>query len=129
MTEPVALLRSVRHGEWRYEALMIWCPGCERPDEDGEPIGGLHMLPVSGHPPGPRWDFDGNLAAPTLSPSILTRSEHRRERVDGELRDVGLFVCHSFLRAGVWEFLGDCTHALAGRRVPMTPLPAWAVEA
>lgn len=33
--------------------------------------------------------------------------------------------CHSFLRSGVWEFLGDSDHHLAGQRVPMVPLPDW----
>lgn len=31
-------------------------------------------------------------------------------------------VCHSFVRAGKIEFLGDCTHALAGQTVA---LPDW----
>lgn len=36
--------------------------------------------------------------------------------------------CHSFLRNGVWEFLGDSAHKLAGQNVPLTPLPDWAVN-
>lgn len=32
-------------------------------------------------------------------------------------------VCHSFVRAGRIEFLGDCTHALAGQTVPLPPWP------
>ena len=121
-------IRNVTHGEWEYQALAFWCPGCEHPGDDDQMQGGLHMLAVSGHAPGPRWDFDGNLEAPTLSPSILTRTEHSRRRVDGELRDVGLFVCHSFLVAGVFQFLGDCTHPLANQHVPMPELPEWATR-
>lgn len=34
-------------------------------------------------------------------------------------------VCHSFVRAGKIEFLGDCTHALKGQTVP---LPDWPCE-
>lgn len=30
--------------------------------------------------------------------------------------------CHSFLRAGVWEFLANSAHKLAGQSVPMAPL-------
>lgn len=126
---PVAQLRGVTWGDGhRYEALMLWCPGCQYED-DGVLVGGLHMLPVSGDP-GNRaaWTWDGSLEAPTLSPSILTRMGHRRQRMDGVLMDVGEFVCHSFLRAGVWEFLGDCTHALAGQSVPAAPLPDWVVR-
>lgn len=126
----ISQIRGVDDPRGRYDALMLWCPGCEHyRDGDPEPAGGLHMLPVSGDSSlRPTWQFDGNLDAPTLSPSILTRLEHARRHVDGELRDVGLFVCHSFLRAGVWEFLSDCTHALAGQRVPAVSLPDWAVK-
>lgn len=31
--------------------------------------------------------------------------------------------CHSFLRAGRWEFLSDSAHGLAGQTVEMVPLP------
>lgn len=131
MTNPVAQVTDVVHGEWKYKHIWLWCPGCEHyRDGDPEPAGGLHALPIagSGTIPGPSWNFDGNLEAPTLSPSILTRTEHTRRWVEGELVDAGLFVCHSFLVAGVWQFLGDCTHQYANQHVPMKPLPDWAVR-
>ena len=116
-------LRHVTDGEATYDALVFWCPGCERV-EDGERQGGLHMLPVTGDgATRPVWGWDGSLEAPTLSPSILTRHEHWR----GEGKPPKLFVCHSYLRGGVFEFLGDCTHALAGQHVPMPELPEWAL--
>lgn len=108
------------HGR-SYEALAFVCPGCAL---DGQ--SGLHMLPVRGDTTGhPRWDWDGNLDAPTLSPSILTHMDHRRAKQGDEWVDVGPFVCHSFLRAGQFEFLGDCTHSLAGQTVPMPDLADW----
>jgi hypothetical protein len=61
------------------------------------------------------WTFDGNLDAPTLSPSILWC----------EIVVDGVEVCHSFLRNGVFEFLSDCTHEHAGQHVPMPDLPDW----
>ena len=64
--------------------------------------------------PRPLWQWDGDLAAPTVSPSILVTT--------GEAR------CHSFVRAGTWQFLSDCTHTLAGQTVPVPNLPGWAVE-
>jgi hypothetical protein len=74
------------------------------------------MLPVSDTKgKRPQWDFDGDLEAPTLSPSIKTTP------YDGS-------VCHSFLRNGVFEFLGDCTHSLKGQHVPMPDLPDWVVD-
>jgi hypothetical protein len=30
--------------------------------------------------------------------------------------------CHSFVRAGMIEFLSDCTHELAGKTVPIPDL-------
>ena len=33
--------------------------------------------------------------------------------------------CHAFLRNGVWDFLNDSAHHLAGQQVPMVPLPDW----
>lgn len=106
-----ALLRRVNDHGHGYDALMFICPGCAEWGGSG-----VHMLPVAGDTAGrPIWEWDGNLDAPTLSPSILTRV--------GEGR-----VCHSFLRAGVFEFLGDSTHSLAGRQVPLPALHEWLVD-
>lgn len=80
------------------ERLYLWCPGCD----------GLHAVEVT--EPAKRWDWNGNLDAPTISPSIL---------VHGSVR------CHSFVTSGQWVFLGDCEHALAGQTVPMVALPDW----
>ena len=60
----------------------------------------------------PVWSFDGNYDLPTFSPSMLANRDKLYEHHP---------VCHSFLRAGVWEFLGDCTHEMAGQNVPMIP--------
>lgn len=87
----------------RHERLGFICPGC------AEWYSGLHLLPVNTTVMSPSWDWDGNLEAPTLSPSIMTDC--------GEGR-----ICHSFLRNGVFEFLSDSTHSLAGQRVPMPEL-------
>lgn len=76
---------------------------------------GLHMLPVNSTTKSPSWEFDGNLEAPTLSPSILTG------RNSGK-------ICHSFLRNGILEFLGDCNHKLANQSVPLPELPEWVTQ-
>lgn len=121
MANPVALLRNIRDGDARYEAIVLWCPGCqyERADEPGKFAGGLHMLPVADVTTGePRatWGWNRDLVNVTLEPSILTHMD-RGEK----------FVCHSFLRNGQWQFLGDCTHALANQTVAMLPLSDWVV--
>lgn len=105
-----SFLRTIDDHGTTYQALMFVCPGC---DKDGR--GGLHMLAVNSNTKKPSWDFNGNLEKPTLSPSILTRFETTS----------GLFICHSFLRDGVFEFLNDCTHHLAGQHVEIPDLYGW----
>lgn len=79
---------------------LLWrCPGC----------GDIHACKVRGEPTAePCWEWNGSLVAPTLSPSVL------KQPAAGPL-------CHSFVRDGVVEFLGDCAHPLAGQRVAMLP--------
>ena len=96
--------------------LYLWCPAC---DDN-------HQVEVG---PG-GWDWDGNRDAPTISPSILVTgtqwepsySFHNPRHIaePGEQT-----TCHSFIRAGRWEFLGDCTHDLAGQTVGIVDLPDW----
>ena len=83
----------------------VWCPGCAE----------AHSLRVgqSG------WSFNDNVDAPTFQPSVLVtwRVPPPREPDDPPDR-----ICHSFITDGRIQFLGDCTHALAGQTVP---LPEW----
>lgn len=116
-----AQLRHVNDHGHEYDALMFVCPGCEHVGDDGVRHGGLHMLPVAGDANGrPVWTWDGNLEAPTLSPSIQS------ERGPGADNLPPPFKCHSYLRAGVFEFLTDSTLELAGQHVPMPDLYEWA---
>lgn len=87
------------------KALMMMCPGCK-----------IEHIVRTQHstdnaPNLARWTFNDNFDKPTLSPSILVRYDWG---VNHEKR-----VCHSFVVDGVWQFLGDCTHELAGQHVPM----------
>lgn len=118
MTTPVAVLRRCKDGEAEYDQLWFACPGCASRDGDHT---GLHALPVhrlgEDRPITKRhsWQWNGDLLLPTLAPSILSRSEWAGV----------LFVCHSFLVAGVFQFLGDCTHKHVNQHVPIGPLPEW----
>lgn len=111
------ILRSVEGGR-----LMFHCPGCDEP----------HMIRV-GDGTGPGWTYNDNPAAPTFTPSVLVRSGHHVpghtgecwctwESEDGEKSGFGCYVCHSFVTDGRIQFLGDCTHALAGQTVDLPPL-------
>ena len=93
------------------------CPGC----------GQWHVLPI-GEGALPRWQFSGDAHSPTLSPSIAARGLLAVFSSDGEWTGEYVldasgkpvpYVCHSFLRSGRLEFLGDSTHALAGQTVDL----------
>lgn len=103
-----AELRSVVENGVSYKALLFVCPGCVSLGAGS----GLHMLAVNSTTKTPSWDWNEDGILPTLSPSILTRYSENG-------------VCHSFLRNGIFEFLSDCTHSLAGQSVPMVDLPEW----
>ena len=122
MTEPgAALVKRAEGGR-----LNFRCPGC----------GEAHSINVEAGP-GPRWEWNGSVTAPTLAPSILVRSGHhvpghrpgvdtcwcdyKREHPEDSV-PFSCAICHSFVRAGQIQFLDDCTHHLAGKTVP---LPSW----
>lgn len=52
----------------------------------------------------PNWTWNGSVDAPTVRPSVLTRG--------GDIN--GEHVCHSWVNEGKVQFLGDCSHGLAG---------------
>lgn len=93
-----------------YTVLQFICPGCATLGGTG-----LHMLPVNTMDHSPSWDWNGDQEKPSLSPSILTSM--------GEGR-----VCHSFLKDGVFVYLSDCSHDLAGMTVEMPDLPDWMLK-
>lgn len=104
-------IRTLNNRGVVYTALMFVCPGCKAGGPEG--YDGLHLLPVNCDNYKPSWDWDGNEEAPTLSPSILTQGYSR---------------CHSFLKSGVFQFLQDSDHPLAGQEVPIPDLPEWALN-
>lgn len=95
------VVQVLRHGQVDY--LHLWCPGCDE----------RHQVITSRPDSGIRWDWNGSLEAPTISPSML---------ITGGSENI---TCHSFVRNGQWQFLDDCTHNLAGQTVPMVPVDQW----
>mgnify|MGYP007083431254 CR=1 FL=1 len=119
MTKPLSpILVEYEHGR-----VGFWCPGCETD----------HIIPVADtHSPGHNWGYNGNAASPTFTPSILVRTGHYASHGDAsscyctwdkseqeEFADLKCTICHSFVTDGNIQFLGDCTHALAGQAVPL----------
>lgn len=115
---------------WSHEGrggYTFYCPGC----------GEGHTIQTEGNG---AWSFNGDLEEPTFSPSVLLRSGHyasthkpgdrcwctfNAERAaKGEAPSAfKCGICHSFVENGTIRFLRDCTHALAGKTVPLPELP------
>lgn len=83
------------------------------------------------------WKFNGDYDRPTFQPSVLVRSGHyapgfrpgdncwctyNADHPDesNSLR-FNCEQCHSFVIGGQIQFLNDCSHALAGKTVPLQP--------
>jgi hypothetical protein len=91
---------------------MARCPGCDT----------CHYIGVSKPlSNGAQWSFNGNPDAPTFSPSLLILTGRAVDPTFVREKGDPPEVCHSFIRDGQWQFLGDCTHHLAGQTVPMLP--------
>lgn len=103
----MSITLSPKMEKYNEYSLALYCPGCEM----------MHLVYLQ-HPDNtqyPTWSWNGDVNAPTFSPSLLVKynwGENREER-----------VCHSFIRHGQWEFLGDCTHKLRGLTVPVPNIP------
>ena len=91
-----------------------WCPGCDE----------MHIFAVDQpFTNGAKWTFDGNVDAPTFSPSMNIRTGPRPMVPIGRPDAGRIDVCHYFLKGGLIQFLGDCTHALKAQTVPLPDLP------
>lgn len=90
-----------------HEEYHFMCPGCKFEHRVivkwGDKVGKTE----------PKWEFNGNLDAPTFKPSLLVQW-HNAERK---------LVCHSFITDGMIQFLPDSTHVLAGQTVPLEDQP------
>lgn len=83
-------------------SLLFWCPGC----------GMAHGVNVGGGR-GARWKWNEDRERPTFSPAVSVRfMRGRRMRV---------VTCHVNVVDGRLMFMPDCSHALAGQSIEMTP--------
>ena len=78
------------------QVWFFWCPGCQC----------LHSIKTPG------WTFNGDLEKPTVSPSILVNGNPACHNPMAKR-------CHSFVRDGKIQFLGDCEHELRGQTVDL----------
>jgi hypothetical protein len=80
------------------EMVTIFCPACRT----------VHCI---NHSPG-GWGFNGDVERPTITGSIGFHGE-----------DSGGAYCHSFVKDGMIEFLGDCGHEYKGQTLPLPEVP------
>lgn len=105
-------LRSLEGG-----GLMYWCQGCES----------THAV-TTGAGPGPRWTWNGNADRPTFKPSVVVRTGRAVDPTFQPEEGDPPEVCHTFITDGRVQFLGDCTHKLAGQTLDLPELPAYLQE-
>jgi len=104
-------------GSGARQTAHFYCPGCRE----------HHTVTIRG---GGTWGFNEDGDKPTFTPSVLVRGakkltdQQHADWMSGKapLPLAELVVCHSFVTAGRIQFLGDCTHDLAGQTVD---LPDW----
>lgn len=97
------------------KSLWFECPGC----------GENHGVTVADEGvPHPCWTWNGSFEAPTLHPSVLAKGVKSLSEAEvqayldtGKLPQPAPYVCHSWVKDGMIQFLDDCTHALAGQTV------------
>lgn len=96
-------INRVTNGDGSPYGVSFDCPGCAV----------THIVPTTGLT---AWEFNGNFDRPTLMPSILVY-DHDIMLEDGTKGRT--FRCHSYVTDGRIQFLGDCTHPLAGKTVDL----------
>jgi hypothetical protein len=109
------ILRSQEGGR-----IAFWCPGCDE----------AHAVTID---PGP-WKWNGDADRPTIRESILVRGGHFAAAGGScwctynaeHPEDPAPFKCtqcHSYVTEGRIQFLGDCSHELAGQTVDLPTFP------
>lgn len=101
---------KVARGTWGF-----LCEGCD----------GYHTIwtvEAENHGQRPRWGFDGNLELPTIIPSVLNTWGKFADPNWEEPNEPSILEgyswsgkCHIFVTRGQIQWLGDCTHKLAGQ--------------
>lgn len=101
-----------------HNKLRFICPGCNEE----------HQITRS-------WDFDGNFEQPTISPSIKVTFEYSSELNNKKAKEFflkkGRFptrkelpydikqICHSYIKNGKIEYLGNCHHKLKNQTIDL----------
>jgi len=101
----MARVKDVHGAGEKLVGYLVRCPACEADDK-----GSCHLFYLKlGE--GPGWTFNGDYEKPTFSPSMKATATYGPEKTP--------HCCHSFVRDGKIQYLGDCTHEMAGQTVEL----------
>lgn len=103
------VINAVLDKDGKPYGYTFWCPGCKESHQ------------IFTNTDSANWEFNGNIAKPTFVPSYLTWLDpNPNASQDPKYKKYREgFRCHSFIKDGLIEFLGDCTHELAGKTVAL----------
>lgn len=110
----MAKVKHVTNQDGLHYGYGFTCPGC----------GDWHVIPTKHSRKDVNWTFNDNLDKPTFSPSLLVSWV-----VPKEMKNSGFkHICHSFIRDGKIQFLGDCTHNKANQTVDLEDIVDYGKE-
>ena len=98
--------------DWAHQdqhGLLFFCPGCQSAHTIKTSAGG--------------WGWNGDIEKPTFTPSVLVTHDANPDASERFKEWRTARACHSLVTDGMIQFLGDCTHALAGQTVPLADFP------
>lgn len=90
-------IRQINQDINKIVGYTIFCPGCKRTD----------TVWTAPHDNQAVWGTNGDVDKPTFTPSILVWPDEPKNR------------CHSFVKDGKIQFLGDCFHKLKNQTVDL----------
>lgn len=98
----------------------IWCPACE---------GGHYINTLEKNEDGAQWSGPGDVHNPTFMPSVNIGWGYNSKKCTPE--ELAMYRtnniggrCHFYVRQGIIEYCGDCSHTMAGMNVPVPPIEA-----
>lgn len=94
-----AKLSKISNSYNNQELYEFYCPAC----------GNSHFVQLKKNVGVACWDWKGDIEKPTFAPSLKVKFN-----INGIKK-----VCHFFFRNGIIEYLEDCTHSKAGKKVEM----------
>ena len=97
-------------GGTRRTEMGVWCQGCNC----------THTIKTKG---AGAWGRNGDVEKPMFTPSVLVTWPANPDASEEFKEWRTARSCHTFITDGRVQFLGDCTHGLAGQTLDLPDLP------